>query len=317
MTFPAPTRVGRLSLESRHMPAAQGGGGDIYDVMATPFGVRLLIGDVMGTGLAANQTGLRILNAWRELACTEPSLAGVAVRLHALITRSEHPDRFVTALLVNFPVTGPWEQPPAGTADPDPARGSRAEIVCCGHPPPLLLRDGSAVFVEPYAAPPLGLLDLADGWCKASLILVGEGDQLLLYTDGVSEARDGAGRFFPLAEQTAMALRAGADPGTGADRPQLLDSLVASLRDHAGDRVTDDIMLLLVTLRLGAGSRTKATAGGRYRELVHCYQRAGSARVGRHETMPWGRTTRGGSTWRSHRCLSARPGRRSSGITTR
>jgi hypothetical protein len=47
MTFPAPTRVGRLSLESRHMPAAQGGGGDIYDMMATPFGVRLLIGDVM------------------------------------------------------------------------------------------------------------------------------------------------------------------------------------------------------------------------------------------------------------------------------
>jgi hypothetical protein len=316
MTFPAPTRVGRLSLESRHMPAAQGGGGDIYDVMATPSGVRLLIGDVMGTGLAANQTGLSVLNAWRELACTEPSLAGIAVRLHALITRSEHPDRFVTALLVNFPVTGPWA-PPAGSADPDPAGGSWAEIVCCGHPPPLLLRDGSAVFVEPSAAPPLGLLDLADGWCKASMLPVGEGDQLLLYTDGVSEARDGAGRFFPLVEQTALALRAAAAPGTAADRPQLLDSLVASLRDHAGDRVTDDIMLLLVTLRLPAGLRTKATAEGRYRELAHCYQRAGSARVGRHETMPWGRTTRGGSTWRSHRCLSARPGRRSSGITTR
>jgi hypothetical protein len=324
MTFPAPTRVGRLSLESRHMPAAQGGGGDIYDVMATPFGVRLLIGDVMGTGLAANQTGLRVLNAWRELACTEPSLAGIAVRLHALITRSEHPDRFVTALLVNFPVTGQWEQPPAGTADPDPAPGSWAEIVCCGHPPPLLLRDGSAVFVEPYAAPPLGLLDLADGWCKASMIGVGEGDQLLLYTDGVSEARDGAGRFFPLAEQAAMALRASAGAQAATGRPQLLDSLVAGLRDHAGDRMTDDIMLLLVTLRLTAGPRTKApaprakaTAGGRHRELAHCYQRAGSTRVGRHETMPWGRTTRGGGTWWSHRCLSARPGRRSSGITTR
>jgi hypothetical protein len=250
MTFPAPTRVGRLSLESRHMPAAQGGGGDIYDVMATPFGVRLLIGDVMGTGLAANQTGLTVLNAWRELACTEPSLAGIAVRLHVLITRSEHPDRFVTALLVNFPVAGQWEEPAAGAADPDPAGGSRAEIVCCGHPPPLLLRGGSAVFIEPYAAPPLGLLDLADGWCKASMIGVGEGDQLLLYTDGVSEARDGAGRFFPLAEQTAMALRASAGAQAATGRPQLLDSLVASLRDHAGDRVTDDIMLLLVTLRL-------------------------------------------------------------------
>ena len=313
MTYPAPTRVGRLSLESRHMPAAQGGGGDIYDVMATPFGVRLLIGDVMGTGLAANQTGLAVLNAWRELACTEPSLAGIAVRLHALITRSEHPDRFVTALLVNFPVTlGTGE-----TATPDPARGAWAELVCCGHPPPLLLRDGSAVFIEPYAAPPLGLLDLADGWCKASMLPVGEGDQLLLYTDGVSEARDGAGRFFPLAEQTALALRAAGGPEGAADRPQLLDSLVAGLRDHVGDRVTDDIMLLLVTLRLAARASTTGTAGSRYRELAHCYDRAGSARVGRHETMPWGSTTRGGSTWRSHRCLSARPGRRSSGITTR
>jgi serine phosphatase RsbU (regulator of sigma subunit) len=218
--------------------------------MTTPFGVRLLIGDVMGTGLAANQTGLCVLNAWRELACTEPHLAGIAVRLHALIARSEHPDRFVTALLVNFPVTSG----PAETADPDPARGSWAEIVCCGHPPPLLLRNGSAVFIEPSAAPPLGLLDLAGGWCEASMIGVGEGDRLLLYTDGVSEARDGAGRFFPLAEQTAMALRAGADSEAAAGRPQLLDSLVASLRDHAGDRVTDDIMLLLVTL-LSAGRK--------------------------------------------------------------
>jgi len=40
---------GRLYVESRHLPATQGGGGDIHDVMATPFGVRLLVGDVMGT----------------------------------------------------------------------------------------------------------------------------------------------------------------------------------------------------------------------------------------------------------------------------
>ena len=54
----------------------------------------------------ANRTGLLVLNAWRDLACTEPSLAGIAVRLHALIARSGHPERFVTALLVNFPVEG-------------------------------------------------------------------------------------------------------------------------------------------------------------------------------------------------------------------
>ena len=59
MSFPASAYVGRLSIETRHLPATQGGGGDIHDVMCTPFGIRLLIGDVMGTGPAANQAGRR------------------------------------------------------------------------------------------------------------------------------------------------------------------------------------------------------------------------------------------------------------------
>jgi serine phosphatase RsbU (regulator of sigma subunit) len=236
MNLPTSTHVGRLYVESRHLPATQGGGGDIHDVMATPFGVRLLVGDVMGTGLPANRTGLSVLNAWRDLACTEPSLAGIAVRLHALIARSGHPERFVTALLVNFPV-----ESAGGSAPP---AGSRAELVCCGHPPPLLVRDNSAAFIEPYAAPPLGLLDLAEGWCRASMMPVGDGDQLLLYTDGVSEARDADGRFFPLAQVTADTVR-----GTGPDRAPLLDVLVARLDEHVGDRRCDDILLLLVTMR--------------------------------------------------------------------
>jgi serine phosphatase RsbU (regulator of sigma subunit) len=249
MTFPTSTHVGRLYVESRHRPATQGGGGDIHDVMATPFGVRLLVGDVMGTGAPANRTGLAVLNAWRELAFTEPSLTGIAVRLHTLIARSEHPERFVTALMANFPA--PEDRP---ADDPAADAGSWAELVCCGHPPPMLLRDGSAAFVTPDAAPPLGLLDLADGWCRASMILVGDGDQLLLYTDGVSEARDAAGRFFPLAEVTAevveragMAEAAGQGVRSGGG---LLDTLAAGLERHVGDRACDDILLLLVTMRL-------------------------------------------------------------------
>src|SRR2546430_7319384 len=150
MNLPTSTHVGRLHVESRHLPATQGGGGDFHDVMATPFGVRLLVGDVMGTGLPANRTGLLVLNAWRDLACTEPSLAGIAVRLHALIARSGHPERFVTALLVNFPVESADGGPaagtllaPGGTTLPSPPE-PWIELVCCGHPPPLLLRDGSA-----------------------------------------------------------------------------------------------------------------------------------------------------------------------------
>jgi serine phosphatase RsbU (regulator of sigma subunit) len=253
MTFPASTHVGRLSVESRHLPAALGGGGDIHDVMATPFGIRLLIGDVMGTGLPANRTGLSVLNAWRELAWTEPHLAGIAIRLHALIAGSEHPERFVTALLMNFPGSGDL----GGSGEAGPACGSWAELVCCGHPPPLLLRDGSAEFIEPCAAPPLGLLDLAPGCCQASMIPIGEGDRLLLYTDGVSEARDSAGRFFPLAGHLAQALH----PGGPAVRPHLLDALVASLDGHVGDRVTDDILLLLVSMSLAAGPVARPSCG--------------------------------------------------------
>jgi serine phosphatase RsbU (regulator of sigma subunit) len=253
MTFPTSTHVGRLYVESRHRPATQGGGGDIHDVMATPFGVRLLVGDVMGTGAPANRTGLAVLNAWRELAFTEPSLTGIAVRLHALIARSEHPERFVTALLANFPA--PEDRP---ADDPAADAGSWAELVCCGHPPPMLLRDGSAAFVTPDAAPPLGLLDLADGWCRASMILVGDGDQLLLYTDGVSEARDAAGRFFPLAEVTAeLVERAGTAEAAGRGARsggRLLEELVTGLERHVGDRACDDILLLLVTMRLPPGA---------------------------------------------------------------
>jgi len=255
MTFPASTRVGRLFVESRHRPATSGGGGDIHDVMATPFGVRLLVGDVMGHGAPANRTGLAVLNAWRDLAFTEPSLAGVAVRLHALIARSEHPERFVTALLANFPAPdGPF--PAAGSADGGTVAvadaGSWTELVCCGHPPPMLLRGGSAAFVTPYAAPPLGLLDLAEGWCRASMVPVGDGDQLLLYTDGVSDARDAEGRFFPLAEVTAAAVQA-AEAG-GMAGTHLLDTLATRLEEHVGDRGCDDVLLLLVTMRLPSGA---------------------------------------------------------------
>jgi len=230
MTFPASTHVGRLHIDSRHLPAAQGGGGDIHDAMATPFGIRLLIGDVMGTGLVANRVGLAVLNAWRELACTEPRLTDIAVQLHTLIAKSDAPERFVTALLVNFPVA-------------EDNGGSWAELICCGHPPALLLRDGTATFIEPHVAPPLGLLDMdggqmSDGPCQVSMLPVGPGDQLLLYTDGISDARDAVGRFFPLAERTAQ----------HAAGPALLDALVAGLAAHVGDRVSDDTLLLLVTL---------------------------------------------------------------------
>jgi hypothetical protein len=151
-----PALACQLRVEARRVPLAANAGGDIHDALITPFGVRLLIGDVMGSGLPASETGAQVLAAWRELAMAESSLPGIAVRLHTLISRSEHPERFVTALLTGFGCGG-------------------ADMVCCGHPPPLLLRGGTASYVETFPAPPLGLLDLADGWCKKFTVPFGSG----------------------------------------------------------------------------------------------------------------------------------------------
>lgn len=210
----------QLRVAARRIPLEAGG--DIHDALVTPFGVRLLIGDVMGSGLPAHETGRQVVAAWRELAAAEPSLAGIAVRLHALISRSDNPERFVTALMVTFG-----------------CRDTGMEIVCCGHPPPLLLRDGAASFMETFPAPPLGLLDLADGWCASVTTQFRPGDGLLLYTDGVSEARDRGGRYFPLGERTAVAAAA-SDCDEG-----LLDHLMKDLRTHIGEAQGDDILLLL------------------------------------------------------------------------
>jgi serine phosphatase RsbU (regulator of sigma subunit) len=208
----------QLRVESRRIPLAADAGGDIHDALVTPFGVRLLIGDVMGSGLPASETGAQVLAAWRELAVAESSLPGIAVRLHALISRSEHPERFVTALLAGFGCGG-------------------ADMVCCGHPPPLLLHGGAASFVETFPAPPLGLLDLADGWCKKFTVPFGSGDMLLMYTDGVTEARDVSGDYFPLAECATSAIQ----PDAGS----VLDDVLAGLRSHIAGRQSDDILMLL------------------------------------------------------------------------
>jgi serine phosphatase RsbU (regulator of sigma subunit) len=227
-----PASACQLRVDSRRIPLARDAGGDIHDYLVTEFGARLLVGDVMGSGVPAQETGREVVAAWRDLAVSEPSLPGVAVRLHGLIARSQHPERFVTALLVNF-----------GCPAQGCAKGN-LEIVCCGHPPPLLLRGDSVWFAPVFPAPPLGLLDLAEGWCVAATVPFGPHDRLLLYTDGVSEARDAGGGYFPLAERAAAAL---------TNRDQLLDALLADLRAHLGDAQADDILLLLAgrgTLRI-------------------------------------------------------------------
>jgi len=224
MVRAASAHVGRLSVRARSLPADPAGGGDVYDAVATRYGERLLVGDVMGKGPDALRAAGAVLRAWRDVAHAEPRLAGCAVRLDGFVTVTE--DRFVTAALVGV--------------DEDDS----AELVCCGHPPPLLLRGGTAATLPAVpVAPPLGMLDLSDGWCRTARIPFLRGDRLLLFTDGVSEARGDDGAYFALARNATAALR----PGRG----DLLETLLAGITRHTGGRpyARDDALLVLAARR--------------------------------------------------------------------
>jgi hypothetical protein len=253
---PLPRQVGPLELGVVYLAAAAEArvGGDLYEVTRTQFGIRLIVGDVRGKGLDAVEIAADVLGVFREVAHEVYTLAEVARRIDASLARRPAAplEEFVTAVL----------------AEIDPAAGSLT-IYNCGHPPPLVLspgdnspgdhrpgdhrpgEDGSAGQVAPrrlrvtavdVPAPalPLRLMSLGDTSGAERTVPLQPGDALLLYTDGVTEARDARREFYPLEERVAeMAARTGGPDG------DLLDLLRDDLVRYVGAPLDDDAALLL------------------------------------------------------------------------
>jgi hypothetical protein len=95
------------------------------------------------------------------------------------------------------------------------------------------------VSVDPtHPAPPLGLSALTGETPSLQVLPFADGDQLLLYTDGVTEARNHHREFYPLAEGLARHL---------CDEPaRTLTALHDELLAHVGGRLHDDAALLLL-----------------------------------------------------------------------
>ncbi|MEU1202161.1 PP2C family protein-serine/threonine phosphatase [Streptomyces sp. NPDC005813] len=188
---PVPQRIGRILVDTFYLAAAAEAriGGDLYEAVPTRHGLRLLIGDVRGKGLLAVETAATLLGAFREAAHDEADLADLARRVETSMSRraaelpgSDMAERFVTAVFAEIP-------------DGD----SVVRIVNCGHPPPVLISGDKVVELETNdPAPPLNLGMLLGDTYHVEEHPFGPGDQLLLYTDGVTEARDPSGTFYPL-----------------------------------------------------------------------------------------------------------------------
>ncbi|MFJ8629523.1 PP2C family protein-serine/threonine phosphatase [Streptomyces sp. NPDC093568] len=232
---PVPATVGPFQVAVRYSAAAAEAriGGDLYALVSTPYGVRLIVGDVRGKGLPAVGTAALVLGVFREAAHDEPDLLEVVARIERSLARNLGGDDFVTAVVAGYP------------------RDGQLEVVNCGHASPLLVRDRVVVPVEPdRPAPPLGLRALSGETPALHVLPFTDGDQLLLYTDGVTEARNHHREFYPLAE--------GLERHTCDSPTDTVTALHGELQAHVGGRLHDDAALLLLRMP----PRTRASLEG-------------------------------------------------------
>ncbi|GLY22628.1 membrane protein [Micromonospora sp. NBRC 101691] len=226
---PLGPQVGTLAVAARYISSTATAeiGGDLYEAIDTPYGVRMIIGDVRGKGLDAVRLASIVLGSYRHVAHERADLRAVVSDLDRAVARSVGDEDFVTAAVVE-------------------ERGGTLTIVNCGHPPPLLLRRGCVIPLEPPApAPPLGFMPVV----QPRVERLEPGDRLLLFTDGLGEARRD-GEFFPTADRAWRLL----GHGTVADG---LASLETALVEWVYGRLDDDIALVLMEY---AGPRSDATA---------------------------------------------------------
>jgi serine phosphatase RsbU (regulator of sigma subunit) len=223
-----PDRVGPFSVAARYEPAQAEAriGGDLYAVQETPFGLRAIVGDVVGKGMGAVPAVSAVLGTFREAAESAPDLRVLAQRLDHALERDCHADEegaecCTTALLVEIP-TG----------------GGTVTLLSMGHPPPYLLHAGKVTQLEPTTPdPPLGtgLPEAAQDSIPDTFSLPPDATVLML-TDGVLEARNRHGTFY---DPTATLTRR-----TSAHPKDIVDTLVRSVSRWTDGERQDDLAVL-------------------------------------------------------------------------
>ncbi|MEU9859394.1 PP2C family protein-serine/threonine phosphatase [Streptomyces sp. NPDC047971] len=225
-----PERLDGLHLVSHYEAAVEDTlvGGDLYAARSTPFGVRLVMGDVRGKGLGSIETVSVILGSFWEAADRDGTLVELAGSLERALAREsvrrsgfDDTEAFATCVLV--------EIPPGHDV---------VRVLNLGHPPPLLFAgDGKVLTLAPGSyALPLGLSELAPTPREPDEWSFPPESTLLLYTDGLSEARGRDGVFYD------PAARLGGR--TFSSPVRLLGALVGDVKRYADGLTGDDMALL-------------------------------------------------------------------------
>lgn len=217
--------AGGLSMAAHYRATggASQAGGDFYDAFPLPDGWLVAIGDVTGKGAAAAAlTGLArsALEAVATLT-GRPSLA--LAHLHGLLARRG--DMALASVAALHFHAGPVP--------------SRVSVYSAGHPPALLLREGTVTALT-ASGPLLGAFG-DQAWCATDVELV-RGDVILLRTDGVTDAVGASGR---LGEERLQAALAGSPAG---DAQAAVERVRRLVEEHQAGAARDDVAVLAVAV---------------------------------------------------------------------
>jgi sigma-B regulation protein RsbU (phosphoserine phosphatase) len=217
-----------------YLPAFAGEvGGDFYDAFEIGADAHaLVIGDVSGKGAEAAAVTALARHTIRTafLSASEPAdVLATLNRAMFLGLRGSAPKHYCTVLIATLRAAG---------------SGFELTLATAGHPPPLLLRDRTAAELDSPGGPPVGWH--ADAEFATTTAHLDGGDAVVLYTDGLSEARSGGALLG--VEGIGAALAGGHGDGAGA----LAERLDAALRAD-GVEVRDDAAALVLKVDASRG----------------------------------------------------------------
>jgi len=198
--------------------------GDYYDVVVRPDGrIYFVIADVSGKGITAALVMSSVATAFQIFTRSDPTPADLVREINETLAPKTSPTKFVTLF--------------AGVLDP--ARGA-VDFTNAGHVPPLV--------IGPNGVQTLTSTDMVVGLFPAAQyrnqsVLLGPGDSLVLFTDGVTEAENAAEEQLGL-EPVAELLQT----MHGTEAARILETIDERVRAHIGDvPAGDDVTMLALT----------------------------------------------------------------------